>query len=255
MLPLKQEIIYGPVNSRRLGRSLGINLLPTGSKVCSFDCVYCQYGLTRVKTLEPGPAGFPPLGEVIAAVETALKSGPDFDSFTFSGNGEPTLHPQWPEIVEAVRLLRDRYRPTVGLTLLSNSSTVTRPAVRATLTRLEMPIMKLDAGDEATLTAINRPAKGICLEAIVEALAQIPSLTIQSLMVQGAMTNSAGPAFENWVSALARLKPVQVQIYSTDRPVPEAGIERVPPERLQQIAARVVAHTGLDVRAYWSSAR
>ena len=255
MLPLKQEIIYGPVNSRRLGRSLGINLLPTGSKVCSFDCVYCQYGLTRVKTLEPGPAGFPPLGEVIAAVETALKSGPDFDSFTFSGNGEPTLHPQWPEIVEAVRLLRDRYRPTVGLTLLSNSSTVTRSAVRATLTRLEVPIMKLDAGDEATLTAINRPAKGICLEAIVEALAQIPSLTIQSLMVQGAMTNSAGPAFENWVSALARLKPVQVQIYSTDRPVPEAGIERVPPERLQQIAARVVAHTGLDVRAYWSSAR
>jgi len=255
MLPLKQEIIYGPVNSRRLGRSLGINLLPTGSKVCSFDCVYCQYGLTRVKTLEPGPAGFPPLGEVIAAVETALKSGPDFDSFTFSGNGEPTLHPQWPEVVEAVRLLRDRHRPTVGLTLLSNSSTVTRPAVRATLSRLEVPIMKLDAGDEATLTAINRPAKGICLEAIVEALAQIPSLTIQSLMVQGAMTNSAGPAFENWVSALARLKPVQVQIYSTDRPVPEAGIERVPPERLQQIAARVVAHTGLDVRAYWSSAR
>jgi len=255
MLPLKQEIIYGPVNSRRLGRSLGINLLPTGSKVCSFDCVYCQYGLTRVKTLEPDPAGFPALGEVIAAVETALTSGPDFDSFTFSGNGEPTLHPQWPEVVEAVRLLRDRHRPTVGLTLLSNSSTVTRPAVRATLSRLEVPIMKLDAGDEATLTAINRPAKGICLEAIVEALAQIPSLTIQSLMVQGAMTNSAGPAFENWVSALARLKPVQVQIYSTDRPVPEAGIERVPPERLQQIAARVVAHTGLDVRAYWSSAR
>ena len=255
MLPLKQEIIYGPVNSRRLGRSLGINLLPTGSKVCSFDCVYCQYGLTRVKTLEPGPAGFPPLGEVIAAVETALKSGPDFDSFTFSGNGEPTLHPQWPEVVEAVRLLRDRHRPTVGLTLLSNSSTVTRPAVRATLSRLEVPIMKLDAGDEATLTAINRPAKGICLEAIVEALAQIPGLIIQSLMVQGAMTNSAGPAFENWVSALARLKPVQVQIYSTDRPVPEAGVERVLPERLQQIAARAVAHTGLDVRAYWSSPR
>jgi wyosine [tRNA(Phe)-imidazoG37] synthetase (radical SAM superfamily) len=255
MLPLKQEIIYGPVNSRRLGRSLGINLLPTGSKVCSFDCVYCQYGHTRVKTLEPGPAGFPALDEVIAAVERALTSGPDFDSFTFSGNGEPTLHPQWPEIVEAVRLLRDRYRPTVGLTLLSNSSTVTRPAVRATLTRLEVPIMKLDAGDEATLATINRPANGIRLEAIVETLAKIPGLIIQSLMVQGVMTNSAGPAFENWVSALARLKPVQVQIYSTDRPVPEAGVERVLPERLQQIAARVVAHTGLDVRAYWSSPR
>jgi len=255
MLPLKQEIIYGPVNSRRLGRSLGINLLPTGSKVCSFDCVYCQYGLTRVKTLEPGPAGFPPLGEVIAAVETALTSGPDFDSFTFSGNGEPTLHPQWPEIVEVVRQLRDRYRPAARLTLLSNSSTAARPAVRATLARLEVPIMKLDAGDEATLAAINRPADGIGLEAIIEALAQIPGLIIQSLMVEGVVSNSAGPAFENWVSALATLKPVQVQIYSTDRPVPEAGVERVPPERLQQIAARVVSQTGLDVRAYWSSAR
>jgi len=255
MLPLKQGIIYGPVNSRRLGRSLGINLLPTGNKVCSFDCIYCQYGCTQVKTLDPGGERFPGLEDVIAAVETALTSGPDFDSFTFSGNGEPTLHPHWPEIVGAVRQLRDRHRPAARLTLLSNSSTATRPAVRATLAQLEMSIMKLDAGDEATFAAINRPANGIRLEAIVEALAKMPGLVIQSLLVEGVPTNSAGPAFERWVSALARLKPVQVQIYSTDRPVPEAGVERVPPERLQQIAARVMADTGLDVRAYWSSAR
>jgi wyosine [tRNA(Phe)-imidazoG37] synthetase (radical SAM superfamily) len=255
MLPLKQRIIYGPVNSRRLGRSLGINLLPTGNKICSFDCIYCQYGCTQVKTLDPGSEGFPELEDIIAAVETALTSGPDFDSFTFSGNGEPTLHPHWPEIVEAVRQLRDRHRPAARLTLLSNSSTATRPAVRATLAQLEMPIMKLDAGDEATFSAINRPANGIRLEAIVEALAQMPGLTIQSLLVEGVPTNSAGPAFERWVSALARLKPVQVQIYSTDRPVPEAGVERVAPERLQQIAARVMADTGLDVRAYWPSPR
>ena len=255
MLPLKQEIIYGPVNSRRLGRSLGINLLPTGSKVCSFDCVYCQYGRTRIKTLDPGPEGFPTLGEVMAAVETALKAGPAFDSFTFSGNGEPTLHPQWPEIVEAVRQLRDRYRPDARLTLLSNASTATRPVVRATLARLEVPILKLDAGDEATLAAINRPAKGIRVQAIIEGLADVPGLIIQSLMLEGAVRNSAGPAFENWLGALARLKPIQVQVYSTDRPVPEAGVERVPPERLQQIAARALSQTGLDVRAYWSSPR
>jgi wyosine [tRNA(Phe)-imidazoG37] synthetase (radical SAM superfamily) len=255
MLPLKQRIIYGPVNSRRLGRSLGINLLPTGNKVCSFDCIYCQYGCTQVKTLDPGAEGFPRLEDIIAAVETALTSGPDFDSFTFSGNGEATLHPHWPEIVEAVRQLRDRHRPAARLTLLSNSSTATRPAVRATLAQLEVPIMKLDAGDEATFAAINRPANGIRMEAIVEALAQMPGLIIQSLLVEGVPTNSAGPAFERWVSALARLKPVQVQIYSTDRPVPEAGVGRVPPERLQQIAARVMADTGLDVRAYWPSPR
>jgi wyosine [tRNA(Phe)-imidazoG37] synthetase (radical SAM superfamily) len=251
MLPLKQEIIYGPVHSRRLGRSLGINLLPTRRKVCSFDCVYCQYGRTRAKTLDPGPEGFPTLDEVIAAVETALKSGPDFDTFTFSGNGEPTLHPHWPEIVETVRQLRDRYRPAARLALLSNSSTVARVGVRATLARLEAPIMKLEAGDEATFAALNCPASGISLEAIVEGLAQVPGLSIQSLMVEGAVTNSAGPAFEHWLETLARLKPVQVQVYSTDRPVPEAGVERVPPGRLQQIAARAVSQTGLDVRAYW----
>lgn len=255
MLPLKQEIIYGPVNSRRLGRSLGINLLPGWGKVCSFDCVYCQYGRTLVKTLDPGPEGFPTLDEVVAAVEIALTSGPDFDSFTFSGNGEPTLHPQWPEIVEAVRQLRDRHRPAGRLTLLSNSSTAARPLVRATLAQMDAPIMKLDAGDEATLAAINRPVTGISLGAIIEGLAQVPGLIIQSLMVEGAVTNSVGPAFENWLGALATLKPVQVQVYSTDRPVPVAGVERVPLERLQQLAARAVDQTGLDVRAYWRSIR
>jgi wyosine [tRNA(Phe)-imidazoG37] synthetase (radical SAM superfamily) len=255
MLPLKQGIIYGPVNSRRLGRSLGINLLPAWGKVCSFDCIYCQYGRTRVKTLDPGPEELPTLGEVTAAVETALQSGPEFDNFTFSGNGEATLHPRWPEIVEAVRQLRDRYRPAARLTLLSNSSTAVRPEVRSALARLDTPIMKLEAGDEATFAAMNRPAEGISLEAIVEGLAQVPGLSIQSLMVQGAVTNCEGPPFENWLGLLARLKPVQVQVYSTDRPVPEAGVERVPPESLQQIATRAVEQTGLDVRAYWSSPR
>ncbi len=255
MLPLKQRIIYGPVNSRRLGRSLGINLLPAGDKVCSFDCVYCQYGRTRATTLAPGPEGFPSHGEVIAAVETALRSGTECEALTFSGNGEPTLHPQWTEIVEAVRQLRDRHRSHAKLTLLSNASTVARPEVRASLARLEVPILKLDAGDDATLMAINRPAPGIGVDAIVEGLRQVPGLVVQSLMLEGAVTNSAGPAFDHWLEALARLQPVRVQVYSTDRPVPEAGVERVPPERLQQMVALAARQTGLDVRAYWSPPR
>lgn len=255
MLPLKPGIIYGPVNSRRLGRSVGINLLPAGGKVCSFDCIYCQYGRTRVKTLDPGPEGFPTLGEVILAVETYLKSGPDFDSFTFSGNGEPTLHPHWPEIVEAVRQLRDRHRPSVRLTLLSNSSTAVRPQVQATLLRLDAPIMKLDAGDDVTLAAINCPVNGIRVKSILDGLTGVPGLIIQSVMVEGVVTNSAGNAFQNWLGALATLRPLQVQVYSTDRPVSVAGVERVPPQRLQQIAAHAADQTGLDVRAYWPSVR
>ncbi len=255
MLPLKHGIIYGPVNSRRLGRSLGINLLPAQGKVCSFDCVYCQYGRTPRTTLDTAAQGFPTVEAVSAAVESALQGTADFDTLTFSGNGEPTLHPQWPEIVEAVRQLRDRHRSHARLTLLSNASTAARPEVRASLARLEVPILKLDAGDDATLAVINRPAPGIGVDAIVEGLRQVPGLVVQSLMLEGAVTNSAGPAFDRWLEALAELQPVQVQVYSTDRPVPEAGVERVPPERLQQMAALAAQQTGLDVRAYWSRPR
>jgi wyosine [tRNA(Phe)-imidazoG37] synthetase (radical SAM superfamily) len=108
VLPLKSGIIYGPVNSRRLGRSLGINLLPTRHKLCSFDCVYCHYGRTQIKTLCPEDDGFPGVDQVLHAVFEALQYYQDIDYLTFSGNGEATLHPQFPEIAASVRGLRDR---------------------------------------------------------------------------------------------------------------------------------------------------
>ncbi len=123
MIPLQRGIIYGPVASRRLGRSLGINLLPANCKLCSFDCVYCHYGRTQAKSLHPEEDAFPSVQEVLNAVEAALQGGLDFDYLTFSGNGEPTLHPNFAEIVFEVRILRDRLRPQVKLAVLSNSST------------------------------------------------------------------------------------------------------------------------------------
>ena len=131
MLPLKHEIIYGPVNSRRLGRSLGINLLPARGKVCSFDCIYCQYGRTPGKTLDPKPEGFPPFNEVIAAVETALISGPEFDNFTFSGNGEPTMHPRFPQVVARVLEVRNALAPGARVCAMSNGLAAWRPAIPA----------------------------------------------------------------------------------------------------------------------------
>lgn len=251
MLPLKSTIVYGPVQSRRLGRSLGINLLPTQGKVCSFDCVYCQYGRTPRPTLDPAAEGLPTVAAVSAAVESALQGPADFDTLTFSGNGEPTLHPDWPAVVETVRELRDRYRPTVRLAVLSNASTAIRPPIQATLGRLDAPIMKLDAGDEATFARVNCPAKGISLAAIVNGLAAVPGLVIQTLLLAGTVSNSTGAALEHWLGVLARLNPVAVQVYSTDRPVPAAGVEPVPPDRLQQIAARLAVQTGRAVNAYW----
>jgi wyosine [tRNA(Phe)-imidazoG37] synthetase (radical SAM superfamily) len=252
LLALQPGIIYGPVLSRRLGRSLGINLLPADRKLCSFDCVYCHYGRTEIKTLSPEERYFPGVEQVLEAVEQALRVYPEVDYITFSGNGEPTLHPQFPAIVSAVRRLRDELRPAARLAILSNSTTVHRPQVREALSTFDAPIMKLDAGDPATLASINCPAAAVQLEHIVEGLKGIPGLIVQSVLVDGKVTNARGAALEAWLAALAEIGPAQVQIYSTDRPVPEAGVERVLPFVLRRIAEEATQRTGLQVNAYWA---
>jgi wyosine [tRNA(Phe)-imidazoG37] synthetase (radical SAM superfamily) len=252
VLPLQTGIIYGPIDSRRLGRSLGINLLPTSYKLCSFDCVYCHYGRTQVKTLCPEASNHPGVEQVLQAAREALQVHLDIDYLTFSGNGEATLHPEFPRIVSGVRQLRDQLRPEVKLTILSNSSTVHLPHIREALAGFEAPIMKLDAGDPRTLAGLNRPAPEVKLERILEGLKGIPRLIIQSVLVEGRVTNIRGEAFEAWLAALAEIRPTGVQIYSTDRPVPEAGVEKVPPSTLGRLAREIEKRIGLHVDAYWA---
>ena len=252
VLELQKGTIYGPIASRRLGRSLGINLLPTDRKLCSFDCVYCQYGPTIGSTLSPAREPFPTVEDVLTAVEAALRAHPDINYVTFSGNGEPTLHPDFPAIASAVRRLRDRIRPGAELATFSNSTTVHLPRIQEALTIFDAPIMKLDAGDPETLAIINRPAPGVKLEGIIAGLRNVPNLIIQSVLVDGRVTNTQGEAFEAWVEALADVGPARIQIYSTDRPVAEAGVETVPPATLRHIAEEVTARTGLQVDAYWA---
>jgi wyosine [tRNA(Phe)-imidazoG37] synthetase (radical SAM superfamily) len=228
-------------------------LLPDDYKLCSFDCIYCQYGRTEVKALCPEAHRFRDKDWVLRAVEIGLlMHGPDIDVLTFSGNGEPTLHPDFPTIVPAVLDLRDRLCPDVKLTIFSNSTTVHLPHIRETLALFDAPIMKLDGGDPTTLARINRPDPAVELEQIVEGLKQVPNLVIQSVLVDGIATNIKGEAFEAWLAALAEIRPVRVQIYSTDRPVAESGVERVPPHTLERIAGEVTERTGLHVDAYWS---
>ncbi|MBN1259363.1 MAG: radical SAM protein, partial [Anaerolineae bacterium] len=235
VLPLETEIIYGPIRSRRLGLSLGLNILPTHCKVCSFDCIYCHYGRTHVKTLIPDPALFPGADTVLQAIERALHTHPQIDSLTFSGNGEPTLHPYFPRIAREARRLRDRLAPQARLSLFSNATTAHQPHIRDTLTLIDASIMKLDAGDDETLARIDRPVPGVHLETLLNALRDVPRLIIQSVLIGGPVTNVAGPAFTAWIDALATLHPWQVQVYSTDYPVPEESIEWIPPYRLQQL--------------------
>ena len=253
VLRLQEDVTYGPVFSRRLGRSLGINLLPDDYKLCSFDCVYCQYGRTTVKTLSPEQDRFRDRGWVLRAVEIALLIyGDAIDTITFSGNGEPTLHPDFPTIVPGVRDLRDRLCPDVKLTIFSNSTTVHLPHVRDPLSLFDAPIMKLDAGNPETLALVNRPDPAVKLEQIVAGLKEIPGLIIQSVLIQGKVTNIEGQAYHAWMDRLSEIGPTGVQIYSTDRPVADAGVERVPPSTLERIAEEAKRRTGIPVTPYWS---
>jgi wyosine [tRNA(Phe)-imidazoG37] synthetase (radical SAM superfamily) len=251
VLPLEQGIVYGPLRSRRLGLSLGVNLLPADEKVCSFDCVYCHYGRTTAHTLTPSGLTFPSVPQVRRATERALRRHPHVTYLTFSGNGEPTLHPFFPEIVEATVRLRDELAPDVKVALFSNATTVHRVEIQGALARIDAPILKLDAGDAETLARINRPVGDVTLGAIIDGLTRVPNLIVQSVFIDGAVSNARGAAFDAWAATLAEIRPARVQIYSTDYPVPDAGIERVLPYTLERIAAEVRQRTGFKVEAYY----
>jgi wyosine [tRNA(Phe)-imidazoG37] synthetase (radical SAM superfamily) len=251
VLPLETSIVYGPIRSRRLGLSLGVNLLPTGYKLCSFDCVYCHYGSTAVKSMSADAGALPWSSEVLQEVKAALRKVPNIDTITFSGNGEPTLHPAFAKIAANVRELRDARAPDVKLALFSNATTVHLERVRQALVLFDLPMLKLDAGDPDTLAAINRPAPEVSWERIVDGLKKVPNLVIQSVLIDGEVSNVKGTAFEAWVDALAKLKPARVQIYSTDYPVAESGVERVLPYELKRIAEDVRKRTGLPIEALW----
>jgi wyosine [tRNA(Phe)-imidazoG37] synthetase (radical SAM superfamily) len=189
--------------------------------------------------------------DVFAAVEAALKKPRTIDYLTFSGNGEPTIHPDFPEIVRGVKEIKGRLRPEAKLAILSNSSRVYDPEIAAALRLIDAPMMKLDAGDEATFRAINRPTGGLTLAMIREGLGRLPTLMIQSALIDGEVSNVRGEAFDAWVAALAELRPQKVHIYSAERPTAESDIKCVPPARLERIAEMMREEIGLDAQAFW----
>jgi len=239
LLDLQADIIYGPVRSRRLGRSLGINILPAERKVCSFDCLYCQYGFSQGKTMEEagkGGHGLPTVTEVLSAVEQAmLNLSPPAAYLTFSGNGEATLHPGFKEIVIGLREIRDRLSPGSKTAILSNSTTVNDPLIREALALLDVRIMKLDAGTEEMFAGYNRPAKGITLEDTVAGLAALEDVTIQSLFTRGAEGNFTPEHLNAWIQQIKKISPLFVQLYSLDRESPTTSLIPVDKSELLHI--------------------
>lgn len=251
-LPLQPGIIYGPVRSRRLGRSLGINLFPGERKICPFNCVYCQYGPMNREHLDGRARDLPAVDEVAKRLENALKMHGDLDAITFSGNGEPTCYPELHEVIRVARELRDRYAPGIPLVILSSSATVHIPEIRAALRQLDRPVMKLDAGDQATFEAINRPLGDIELDRIVEGLKALANVTLQVMLIRGAggAENVSAAKLGALLDAIADIRPREVWLYSVSRPPAEEFVRAVPREKLEEIADEIRRKTGVEALAF-----
>ena len=246
LMPLHDGIIYGPVRSRRLGRSLGVNLTPALVKLCSFNCAYCQYGwseMSRTST-QTALANWPSPAVVAKAVSGALRAcaaqGDRIDRLTLAGHGEPTMHPEFKQVVAALQKVRHDLAPKVPIAILSNASTLDRADVRQGLALIDERYMKLDAGDAAVMRKVN--GTSLSVDHIVEGLCQLKDVTIQSMFVRdrsGRLDNTGDLAVINWVVALQRVKPKAVQIYTLDRAPAFPYLQAVPAPRLREIAQRV----------------
>ena len=253
LLRLQSGIVYGPVASRRLGCSLGLNILPFEYKLCSLNCVYCQYGWTKTCALDVRSyvSDLPTAEEVALALRASLlklkDAGVAPSYITFSGNGEPTLHPQFEEIVRAVKKVRDELAPGASVAILSNSTTVSEESVRRALEQLDLRVMKLDCGEARTFGAYNRPCAGIDFQRIVEGLRKLKGFSVQTLFTN---LNSDESSVNNWIDVLGTLKPNEVQVYTLDRSAPLAALRAVSKDKLEEIARRVTSETGVPAQVY-----
>lgn len=254
---LFHEVVFGPVRSRRLGRSLGVNLLPLHSKYCTFNCIYCECGWTPSKL--PEMKELPSRALVAKALEHSLRNlvmEQDLpDAITFAGNGEPTIHPEFAGIVDDTIRLRDKYVPAAKVSVLSNASMIQNPEVFDALLKVDHNIQKLDAGSDELFRLINHPAETLELDQITEVLAAFNGhVIIQSMFLRGRYRNrdidNTTPAeVEAWISRLKRIHPSSVMVYPIARATPVHGLETIPVAELEQIAAQVGAE-GIPVTVY-----
>ena len=245
---LFDKIIFGPVKSRRLGVSLGINLLPSTRKVCNFDCIYCECGWTGITDVKREK--LPSRKEVYEALEKKLASmkekNQNPDVITYAGNGEPTLHPEFPGIIDDSIELRNKYFPGAKIAVLSNSTAITKPKIREALLKVDSNILKLDSAFDLTVKIHNQPRVNIKVEDLIRELKLFNGrLIIQTLFVRGTfkgknIDNTIPEEIDAWLQAIEKIKPSEVMIYTISRDTPEGGdLVKVPLSELKRIAALV----------------
>lgn len=244
---LFNDIIFGPVRSRRLGLSLGINLLPPYSKICSFNCIYCECGWN--------PKGTAPKFNKREDVKKLLRdklfemvnAGNPPDVITFAGNGEPTLHPQFAEIIDDTIETRDEFSPETKISVLSNATQIGRPEIREALLKIDNNILKLDSAFDETVRLIDNPqGKYSVADTVANMKLFDGNLTIQTLFLQGEcdgrkVDNTTEREVSAWLKLIEEIKPREVMIYTIDRDTPAPNLEKVYIDELQAIAEKVRA--------------
>ena len=246
---LFHSTIFGPIHSRRLGTSLGVNLSPADGKVCSFDCLYCEAGFNAQG---PGKAGLPPRDEVRRLLAEKLEAmhaaGENLDVITYSGNGEPTMHPDFEGIVDDTIALRDKWFPQAKVSVLSNSTRLDREDVERALRRVDNNILKLDSAITETIRLIDRPTSpsftaGKAIEDLSKFAGQC---TVQTMLVTGEydrkrVDNTTAAEIDALIDAYRRINPRDVMLYSIDRKTPAENLCKVSREEIERVADRVRA--------------
>ena len=247
--------IFGPVKSRRLGIWLGINLLPSDGKVCTFDCIYCECGFNAERKAK---SALPTREEVAKALEQKLEGmsakGELPDVITFAGNGEPTIHPHFGEIIDDTIALRDRYCPSAKVSVLTNATLITRPAVFEALKRVDNNILKLDTVENDYIATVDRPTGKYDLETIIARMkAFAGKAIIQTMFMKGtvdgrSIDNTGDNYVKPWIATVKEIAPREVMIYTIDRETPMQGLEKATREELDRIVA-MLALEGIKATA------
>ena len=240
---IREETVFGPIFSRRLGSSLGINLLPEKGKICNFDCIYCECGWNRDgrdDTVLPTAAKV--RTDLERMLQRLVNEHTPVDSITFSGDGEPTLNPEFPQIIDDTLRLRNRYYPKAKVSVLSNATRVHLPEVFAALRRVDNPIMKIDAPTNELVARINQPAPGYDVARVVEALKQFEgNFVLQTCMLRSPDFDSSSPEVIDGMLQIVRLlNPREWMVYTIDRPTPMQGLQKFSPQEMKALVQSII---------------
>jgi wyosine [tRNA(Phe)-imidazoG37] synthetase (radical SAM superfamily) len=245
------EIVFGPIFSRRLGSSLGVNLLPSVGKLCNFDCVYCECGWNKDGAVQG--RRFPELQEVELALrekmQKAASEGVPVDSITFSGNGEPTMHPDFAKIIDITLRLRDEFFPQAKVSVLSNATLLGREDVSQALRKVDNPILKIDASTQELVQKINKPVGTYRLAEVLENMKKFEgNFILQTMFLKSKEFDTvASGALEAWMDIVRMLRPRQVMVYTIDRETPDKSLEKYTVEEMTAMVQPLLDE-GFDIQ-------